>query len=57
VSVTWDDFPGPRHEDEVMASHEGAPSLAVQSETHGVPMPEPDRGTDDNVKYGPGGAC
>jgi hypothetical protein len=49
VSVTWDDFLGPRHEDEIMAAHQG--------ETHGVPMPEPDLGTDDNVKYGPGGGC
>jgi hypothetical protein len=33
----WDEFPGPRHEDEVMASHEGAPSVAVQAATHGAP--------------------
>ena len=57
MSVTWDDFPGPRHDDELMANHEGRPSLAVQSETHGVPMPEPDLGMDDHAKYASGGGC
>ena len=54
---TWDDFPGPRHEDEVMAAHQGRPTLAVQDETHGAPAPEPDLGMDDHAKYGPGGPC
>jgi hypothetical protein len=40
-----------------MANHEGRPSLAVQSETHGVPMPEPDLGMDDHAKYASGGGC
>ena len=53
---TWDDFPGPRHEDEVMAAHQGAPSVAVQDVTHGAPAPAEDRGMDDHAKYA-GGAC
>jgi hypothetical protein len=37
VSVSWDDFPGPRHVGEVMASHQGEPSVQEQAATHGAP--------------------
>jgi hypothetical protein len=55
---TWDDLAGslPTHQAEVMAAHQGAPSMTVQSETHGAPMPEPDLGMDDHAKYAEG-AC
>jgi hypothetical protein len=33
------------HQDEIQAAHQGAPSIAVQSATHGAPAPAPDRGT------------
>ena len=55
TTPSWDDFPGPRHEDEVMAAHQGRPTLAVQDETHGAAAPGPDLGMDDHAKYGPGG--
>jgi hypothetical protein len=45
--LTWDDFPGPsRHQAELDASHEGSPSISVQSATHGAPLPSVDTGTD-----------
>ena len=44
----------PRHEDEVMAAHEGAPSVEVQNATHGAPAPAPDLGEDEQAKYGSG---
>jgi hypothetical protein len=55
----WDELAGslPTHQAEVMAAHQGAPSVAVQDATHGVPAPAEDRGTDDGQKYGPGGIC
>jgi hypothetical protein len=43
---------GPRHEDEVMAAHQGAPSLAVQDRTHGAGMPAVDNGTGGSAGYG-----
>jgi len=33
------------HAAEIRASHQGAPSIAVQSATHGAPAPAVDRGT------------
>jgi hypothetical protein len=52
VSVSeWGDFPGPEHQAEVMAAHEGQPPVAVQDRTHGAGMPAVDRGVDDRVKY------
>jgi hypothetical protein len=42
----------PAHQDEVMAAHQGAPSIAVQNATHGAPAPPVDNGTSDQVKYG-----
>jgi hypothetical protein len=36
----------PDHHSEVMADHQGAPSIAVQSATHGAPLPAEDRGPD-----------
>ena len=36
---------GGPHGAEVMAAHQGAPSIAVQNATHGAPAPAPDRGT------------
>lgn len=32
------------HESEVMAAHEGAPSIEEQNRTHGAPAPAEDRG-------------
>lgn len=43
--------PLPDHDQEVMASHEGSPSIEVQDQTHGAGLPEPDLGTDDRAKY------
>ena len=34
----------PYHEDEVLAAHEGQPSIAVQNATHGAGLPEVDQG-------------
>lgn len=52
----WADLAGslPAHEDEVMASHEGRPTVAEQNVAHGVPAPEPDYGQSDQQKYGGG---
>jgi hypothetical protein len=36
----------PDHSSEVMAAHQGAPSIAVQSATHGAPLPGVDKGPD-----------
>jgi hypothetical protein len=33
---SWDDFPGAKHSDEVMAAHAGQPSIAEQDRTHGA---------------------
>jgi uncharacterized lipoprotein NlpE involved in copper resistance len=33
------------HDQEVMAAHQGQPSIAVQSKTHGAGLPAVDRGT------------
>ena len=59
MSVSWVDLAAglPTHQDEVMAAHQGRPTMAVQDETHGAPAPEPDLGMDDHAKYGPGGPC
>jgi hypothetical protein len=46
----------PTHQDELMASHEGSPSIAVQAQTHGAGIPAVDRGQDDATKYG-NGSC
>jgi hypothetical protein len=45
--ATFDDIdPGQlRHEDEVMAAHQGTPGT-------GLPAPEPDHGMSDEAKYG-----
>lgn len=42
----------PTHEDEVMAAHEGAPSIGVQDRTHGAGIPAEDLGASEAVKYG-----
>jgi hypothetical protein len=34
------------HDGEVMAAHQGQPSIAVQSATHGAPLPGVDNGPD-----------
>ena len=46
--MSWEGLCGslPSHQDEVMASHDGRPSVAVQSATHGAPMPAVDNGPD-----------
>ena len=58
MSVSWEDLAAglPVHQDEVMAAHQGAPSVAVQDVTHGAPAPAEDRGMDDHAKYA-GGTC
>jgi hypothetical protein len=52
VSVSWGDFDGPRHEDELMASHEGQPTVEVQNRRNGAPAPAVDDGEDEPQKYG-----
>jgi hypothetical protein len=53
VSVSWDDFDGPRHEDEVMAGYRPSPTVAEQDRTHGAGIPAVDRGQDEGPrKYG-----
>lgn len=47
----------PAHQDEVMAAHQGAPSIAVQDATHGAGLPAADKGQDDRSKYGNSGAA
>ena len=46
--MSWEGLCGslPSHQDEVMASHEGRPTVAVQSATHGAPLPSVDDGPD-----------
>jgi hypothetical protein len=41
----------PAHEAEVMAAHQGQPSMEEQARTHGAPAPAPDHGVDDMSKY------
>jgi hypothetical protein len=41
----------PSHAEELMAAHQGQPTMAEQSLTHGAPMPAVDNGTDDQSKY------
>jgi hypothetical protein len=50
---SWEDLAGdlPAHADEVMAAHQGAPSIAEQNASHGAPAPPGDRGADDRAKY------
>jgi hypothetical protein len=36
--------PLPTHDDEVLAAHEGQPSITVQNATHGAGLPAVDRG-------------
>ena len=59
MSVSWEDLAAglPVHQDEVMAAHQGAPTVTVQDQTHGAPAPAEDRGVPDGQKYGPGGIC
>jgi hypothetical protein len=38
------------HSREVMAAHEGQPSIAVQDRTHGAGIPATDHGLDDRAK-------
>jgi hypothetical protein len=41
----------PGHEAELMAAHEGQPSMAVQAATHGTGIPAADHGVTDQAKY------
>jgi hypothetical protein len=41
----------PTHQDELMASHTGAPSIEVQDRTHGAGIPAVDKGCSDEEKY------
>jgi hypothetical protein len=49
----WAELRGglPDHATEVMAAHQGAPSIGEQDRTHGAPLPAEDRGADDDAKY------
>jgi hypothetical protein len=51
-----DEPPLPDHDTEVMASHEGLPTVAEQNQTHGAASPQPDHGIPDDEKYGGGAA-
>lgn len=42
----------PSHGAEVMAAHQGSPSVAAQGATHGAPVPPVDLGMTDQEKYG-----
>lgn len=42
----------PAHQDEVMASHEGRPTVAEQAVTHGAGIPAADHGATEQQKYG-----
>jgi len=50
--VTWAELQGslPGHDDEMQCSHEGQPTVKVQSATHGAGLPAVDRGLDDKEK-------
>jgi hypothetical protein len=50
--ASFDDLRGglPGHQDEVMASHGGQPTVAVQDRTHGAGIPAVDNGPDDDTK-------
>jgi hypothetical protein len=57
VPVTADQFeaisPGlPSHQDEVLAGHEGRPTVAEQAVSHGAGIPAADNGMTDQQKYG-----
>jgi hypothetical protein len=51
---TWDDVAAglPVHDDEVMSSHDGRPSIEVQNTSHGAGTPAPDHGASEQEKYG-----
>lgn len=53
ADLSWEDLAAglPTHAGEVMTAHQGAPSIAEQSATHGAPLPEPNLGEDDAAKY------
>ena len=47
--ANWSDFDGPRHDEEMATAHQGAPSVAQQSASHGAyliggPAPDVDNG-------------
>ncbi len=42
----------PTHQDEIMASHEGQPTVAEQDRTHGVGLPDIDLGTSPGTVVG-----
>jgi hypothetical protein len=42
----------PTHDDEMLAAHQGQPSISVQNRTHGAGIPPIDNGEDDQAKYG-----
>jgi hypothetical protein len=51
----WAELRGtlPDHSTEVMAGHDGLPSIETQSATHGAPLPAEDRGLAEGPrKYG-----
>lgn len=46
ITWAWDDFDGPAHDDEVMAAHEGRPTVAEQDVNNGAGIPAVDKGPD-----------
>jgi hypothetical protein len=49
MSVSWEDLAAglPTHGDEIMAAHQGAPSIAWQDEHNGAGLPDVDHGDGD----------
>ena len=50
--MSWEDFPGPRHQEELQVAHEGRPTVEEQDRTHGAGIPAEDRGMSEREKYG-----
>lgn len=54
TTPSWEDLADglPTHHGEVMAAHEGRPTLAEQDKSHGAGLPAADNGADETQKYG-----
>ena len=50
----WDELCGalPSHQDEIMASHQGRPTMAVQDRVNGAGLPPIDDGPDPGTVVG-----
>ena len=53
MSVSFEELRGdlPDHHAELMANHEGRPSIGEQDRTHGAGLPAEDHGIADDQKY------